>query len=197
MLYLLPFIAAFIGWFTNYIAVKMLFHPRKPVKILGITLQGIFPKRQTQFAQKLGTLVSNELISFDEIANKINTPNTTKQALPIIEQHIDHFIQHKLKEEIPLLSMFITEKSIASIKQSMVREIENMFPTLIQKMVEGIKNDLDIEKIVIEKVNNFSSDKLEQILFSIMKKEFRFIEIIGAILGFVIGLLQILLAKIS
>ena len=197
MLYLLPFIAAFIGWFTNYIAVKMLFHPRKPVKILGITLQGIFPKRQTQFAQKLGTLVSNELISFDEIANKINTPNTTKQALPIIEQHIDHFIQHKLKEEIPLLSMFITEKSIASIKQSMVREIENMFPTLIQKMVEGIKNDLDIEKIVIEKVNNFSSDKLEQILFSIMKKEFRFIEIIGAVLGFVIGLLQILLTKIS
>lgn len=197
MLYLLPFIAAFIGWFTNYIAVKMLFHPRKPVKVLGITLQGIFPKRQTQFAQKLGTLVSNELISFDEIANKINTPNTTKQTLPIIEQHIDHFIQHKLKEEIPLLSMFITEKSIASIKQSMVREIENMFPTLIQKMVEGIKNDLDIEKIVIEKVNNFSSDKLEQILFSIMKKEFRFIEIIGAILGFVIGLLQILLTKIS
>ena len=197
MLYLLPFIAAFIGWFTNFIAVKMLFHPRKPVKFLGITIQGIFPKRQTQFAQKLGTLVSNELISFDEIANKINTPNTTKQALPIIEQHIDHFIQHKLKEEIPLLSMFITEKSIASIKQSMVTEVENMFPTLIQKMVEGIKNDLDIEKIVIEKVNNFSSDKLEQILFSIMKKEFRFIEIIGAILGFVIGLLQILLAKIS
>ena len=64
-------------------------------------------------------------------------------------------------------------------------------------VINTFGKDLDIEKIVIEKVNNFSSDKLEQILFSIMKKEFRFIEIIGAVLGFVIGLLQILLAKIS
>ncbi len=63
MIYTLPFIAAFIGWFTNYLAVKMLFHPRKPIRFLGMTIQGIFPKRQELFAQKLGVLVSKELIS--------------------------------------------------------------------------------------------------------------------------------------
>ena len=76
---LLPLIAAFIGWFTNWIAIKMLFHPKEPKKILGITFQGIFPKRQRQFAEKLGALVSTELISFAEIEAKIvNHLNTTK-----------------------------------------------------------------------------------------------------------------------
>ena len=75
----------------------------------------------------------------------------------------------------------------------MVGEIETLFPTLITKMTDGVRNDLDIEKIVTDKVSAFSSDKLEEILNAIMSKEFRFVEIIGAVLGFLIGLLQILL----
>jgi uncharacterized membrane protein YheB (UPF0754 family) len=63
-------------------------------------------------------------------------------------------------------------------------------------MTDGVKNDLDIEQIVMRKVSNFSSDKLEEILNAIMSKEFRFVEIIGAVLGFLIGLIQILLTKL-
>ena len=71
-LILIPLISAFIGWFTNWIAIKMLFHPKEPKKILGITFHGIFPKRQQQFAEKLGKLVSEELLSFKEIAEEID-----------------------------------------------------------------------------------------------------------------------------
>jgi len=52
-LILIPIISAFIGWFTNWIAIKMLFHPREPKKFLGLTLHGIFPKRQKVIAEKL------------------------------------------------------------------------------------------------------------------------------------------------
>jgi|LakMenEpi03Aug12_release.lakeMendotaPanAssembly.Ray.scaffolds.fasta_scaffold15636_2 uncharacterized membrane protein YheB (UPF0754 family) len=196
MIYFLPIISAFIGWFTNWIAIKMLFHPREPKNFFGITLQGIFPKRQQQFAQKLGQLVSKELISFDDIVGKINKPETIQKAIPFVEEHIDKFIKTKLKEEIPLLSMFINDKSMESIKKGMVHEIESLFPLLITKMTDGVKNDLDIEQIVMRKVSNFSSDKLEEILNAIMSKEFRFVEIIGAVLGFLIGLIQILLTKL-
>jgi uncharacterized membrane protein YheB (UPF0754 family) len=174
----------------------MLFHPREPKIFFGITLQGIFPKRQQQFAQKLGQLVSKELISFDDIVGKINKPETIQKAIPFVEEHIDKFIKTKLKEEIPLLSMFINDKSMESIKKGMVHEIESLFPLLITKMTDGVKNDLDIEQIVMRKVSNFSSDKLEEILNAIMSKEFRFVEIIGAVLGFLIGLIQILLTKL-
>lgn len=195
-IYLLPFIAAFIGWFTNWIAIKMLFHPRLPYNFLGITIQGIFPKRQAQFAQKLGELVARELISFDEIKTKINQPATIQKALPFIESHIDQFIKTKLKEEMPLLSMFVTDKSLEGIKTSMVKEIELIFPMIMEKLTQGVQDEFNIEKIVTDKVKGFSSDKLEEILNAIMSKEFRFVEIVGAVLGFIIGVIQIFLAKI-
>jgi uncharacterized membrane-anchored protein YjiN (DUF445 family) len=53
------------------------------------------------------------------------------------------------------------------------------------------------EKIVIDKVAGFSSDKLEEVLNNIMSKEFRFVEIIGAVLGFIIGLLQVLITLLQ
>lgn len=196
MIYLLPLIAAFIGWFTNWIAIKMLFHPKNPIKILGITFHGIFPKRQLQFATKLGSIVAKELISFDDIATKINSPETTKKIIPIVEEKVDHFIKTKLSEELPLLSMFINGKTMENIKKGIVDEVETMFPIVISQMTANMKQDLDVEKIVTDKVSQFSSDKLEEILFSIMSKEFKFVEIIGGVLGFIIGILQILLAKL-
>lgn len=192
-LFLLPFISAFIGWFTNWIAIKMLFHPKEPKRFLGITIHGIFPKGQKQFAQKLGVLVASELLHFDEIASRIADPAQLKEVKPYIEQHIDHFLEHKLKEKLPVISMFVGAGTLDKIKEGLLEEIDAMLPQLMQQYAEKLKTKIDIEKMVTEKVANFSSDKLEEILVSIMKKEFRFVEIIGGVLGFLIGLLQILI----
>jgi uncharacterized membrane protein YheB (UPF0754 family) len=59
--------------------------------------------------------------------------------------------------------------------------------------VGNLQNQLDLERIVYEKVAAFSSDRLEDMLNKILTKEFRFVEIIGTILGFLIGVLQVAL----
>lgn len=192
-IYLLPFIAAFIGWFTNWIAIKMLFHPKEPMRFLGLTIQGIFPKRQAQFAASLGSLVSRELISFDDIARRIHSPETLQKVLPVVEEKVHQYIHVKLKEEMPLLSMFINEKTMSSIQAGIVKEFEAMFPVMLDKLTTGMQQEMNIERLVTDKVSAFSSDKLEAILFSIMSREFRFVEIVGAVLGFLIGWVQILL----
>ena len=99
-LILIPIISAFIGWFTNWIAIKMLFHPKDPKRILGITFHGIFPKRQKVFAEKLGKLVSNELLSFGEIEQKITSPENIQKLMPFVEGKVDEFLRVKLNEEI-------------------------------------------------------------------------------------------------
>ncbi len=196
IIYLIPLISAFIGWFTNWIAIKMLFHPKNPVKFLGITIQGIFPKRQQQFAEKLGVLVASELIHFDEIAERLKDPEQLKQLAPVIETHIDTFLQVKLKEKLPVISMFVGEGMIAKIKEGMMEEIELLLPEVIAKYTDSLSQKIDVQKMVTEKVAAFSSDKLETILVAIMSKEFRFVEIIGGVLGFLIGLMQILLTQL-
>lgn len=193
----IPLISAFIGWFTNWIAIKMLFHPRLPVKVLGLTIQGIFPKRQHQFAQKLGKLVSEELLSFKDIEAKITDGSNLKQVMPIVETHIDNFLRNKLAAEMPIISMFIGDKTIEQLKSVFMKELESLFPVLMTSYMEKLKHELDLEAIVTEKVSNFSSEKLEEILQAIMSKEFRFIEVIGAILGFLIGIVQVFITWIG
>jgi uncharacterized membrane protein YheB (UPF0754 family) len=192
-LLLLPIISAFIGWFTNWIAIKMLFHPREPKKFFFITFQGIFPKRQQQFAEKLGQLVSKELISFEDIKSKLNNPAMIDKAMPHINQRLDEFLKTKLSEHIPLISMFIGNDKIEKIKGSISDELRASLPIMIENVSIEMQKELDIEKIVTDKVSAFSSDKLEEILNAIMKKEFVFVEIIGGVLGFLIGILQIVM----
>jgi uncharacterized membrane protein YheB (UPF0754 family) len=76
-------------------------------------------------------------------------------------------------------------------------ELKVIFPQVINNHMKHLESELDLEKIVSEKVAGFSSDKLESILNQIMSKEFRFVEIIGGVLGFIIGLLQVLITTIT
>ncbi|MBK6383870.1 MAG: DUF445 family protein [Chitinophagaceae bacterium] len=197
LLIIIPIISAFIGWITNWVAIKMLFHPRNPKKILGITFQGIFPKRQQQFAEKLGKLVSAEFLSFDDIEQKISNPENLKKILPMVENHIDDFLRNRLSTEMPVISMFIGDKTISKLKEAFMKEIETLFPQVMKQYAANLKHELDLEQIVITKVAGFSSDKLEEVLLQIMSKEFRFVEIIGAVIGFIIGLVQVIITQLT
>jgi uncharacterized membrane protein YheB (UPF0754 family) len=196
--YIIPvLLSTFTGWVTTWIAVKMLFHPRNPVNILGFKLQGIFPKNQQLIAQKLGQVVSKEFLSFAEIEAKVTNPENLQKLKPEIEAHIDKFLREKLTDLFPMLSMFIGDKTINQLKGAFLLELENLFPILMKSYMTKLEKDLDLEKIVTEKVASFSSEKLEDILNQITKKEFQFLEVIGGVFGFLIGLLQVLIQVVS
>jgi len=191
--YTIPFISAFIHWLTIWMALKLLFHPRHPKKILGFTLHGVFPKRQQQIAESLGRIVGQELLSFGDIEQAITHPDNVRRILPLAEEHIDHFLRVRLKEQMPMISMFIGDKTIGQLKTVFMNELEDLFPVIMKNYVANLRQDLDLERIVVEKIASFSADRLETMLNEFLTKEFRFVEIIGAALGFLIGALQILL----
>jgi len=111
-----------------------------------------------------------------------------------VEAHIDHFLRNKLKEVFPMVALFIGEKTIMQLKDAFLSELQDLFPILMKSYMNKLQHDLDLEKIVVEKISNFSSEKLEDLLDQITKEEFRFLEIIGGIFGFIIGLVQVLIA---
>ncbi|HTC00676.1 MAG TPA: DUF445 family protein [Ferruginibacter sp.] len=190
-------LSTFTGWVTTWIAIKMLFHPRRPIKILGFTLQGIFPKNQQLIAQKLGQVVSKELLSFDEIERKITSPDNLQKLKPEIEAHIDNFLRNKLKDVFPMLAMLIGDKTINQLKEAFIVELENLFPVLMKNYMNKLQSDLDLEKIVTEKIAGFSAEKLEDMLDQITKKEFKFLEFSGAFFGLLIGIIQVLFILIT
>ena len=192
-LYAIPFISAFIHWLTIWMALKLLFHPRHPKRILGFTLHGVFPKRQRQIAESLGRIVGQELLSFGDIEQTITNPDNVRRILPLAEEHIDLFLRVKLKDAMPMVSMFIGEKTIGQLKAVFMTELEELFPVIMKNYVANLRHDLDLGRIVVQKIAGFSAVRLESLLNEFLTKEFRFVEIIGAALGFLIGLLQIAL----
>ena len=192
-IYLLPILAALIGWITNYLAIKMLFHPHQPKKILGLTFQGVFPKRQAQIAEKLGDLVANELFSMKDVAQKIEDLSTQPEALEEVGKRIEQTIRGKLISAFPMLSMFLSDEMIEKVTSLFKGELEDFLRVSAQGLAVKMQESVDIQALVREKVQAFSSNKIEELLLGFMEEEFRFIEKIGAVLGFLIGCIQVFL----
>ena len=193
IVFALPVIAAGIGWITNFLAVKMLFHPKSEVKLLGLRIQGVFPKRQAALAQKLGDIVSEELFSIKEVTGKIENMATSEDFLKSLSGKVEKTLSEKLLKAFPMLSMFLNDEMMAKVSGLFLSELKELLVDLSKLLSNKLESEIDVRQTVKEKVEDFSSDKLEGMLYSIMKKEFRFIEIVGAFLGFAIGTVQLLL----
>lgn len=187
----LPFIAALTGWVTNFLAIKMLFHPRKPVNLGLFKIQGIFPKRHTQLAEKIGALVGDELVSLDDLKGQLTNSSHQEEVFEMVDGKIDTFLRTKLTAAMPMLAMIMSDSLHEKIKSTLMDEIKEIMPQVIETYATRVGDQIDVKQMVYEKVLNFSIEKLEGILFSIMKQEFKFIELVGAILGFLIGIIQV------
>jgi len=85
-------IAAFIGYVTNFLAIKMLFHPRTARKIRGRRVPftpGLIPKRRGEIAVALGKVVSEYLVTADGIRDMLLRPEVRGQ----VEQKLRQLIE--------------------------------------------------------------------------------------------------------
>ena len=196
MVYALPFISALIGWFTNWVAVKMMFHPKKKIRIAFFDIQGVFPKRQVEVAQQIGKMVASELLSIEDIKSKLNTPEQIEGIKISIDEKIEDYLINKFPENYPITSFFFGKRSRQRVREDLVLEVERFAPEIIANYADNLGDDLDIEKMVSGKIATMNPDQLEGLINGILKKEFVFIEVIGAVLGFIIGIFQLLLAMI-
>jgi uncharacterized membrane protein YheB (UPF0754 family) len=171
--------------------------PKRKSKYCFFRCREIFPKRQDVLAERLGKIVSSELFSFKDIKDRFTSTSTAIEINKVLDEKLEDFLDVKLKGALPMLAMFLNKETRAKIKDTLHLEFQNILPDILNKYSEKLERDIDIEHIVAQKVSAFSSDKLEQILFSIMKKEFKFIEILGGVLGFLIGIIQLLIIQLQ
>jgi len=98
-----PLVGAIIGCFTNYIAVKMLFYPRKEIRILGYVLPftpGAIPKGKSRLAGAIGNAVASSLLTKDDIEDMVLSEKIENELADIVMKHLTN----DLRDEICLLS---------------------------------------------------------------------------------------------
>ena len=289
-----PVIGAVIGYFTNYIAVKMLFRPLKPVKIGGKTLPftpGIIPKGRPRLAKALGKAVGEKLLTREDIRKMLLSGDVKDKILDgvvkgiqevqhsqdsletFLEQYmtvedyeamrgrLEDFITEKISHGLEqldvgkiiaeegakeirekfqgtMVSMFLKDDLIRSVAgpignkvgeyirengrdkihpivvgeiaaaesrpicqwfeniplgEEKIRQLaEKIYTRLAEEKAGELAESLHIERIVEEKVNQMDVLEVEEVLLGIMKRELNAVVNLGAVIGFVIGLLNLL-----
>ena len=189
-LFLIVGIGAMIGWITNYIAIKMLFRPYKEMKFLFFKIQGLIPKRRSEIAVSIADTVQKELISLKDITNSLNADELEEKMGTVIDKILEEKLESEITKKFPMLAMFLSDEIINKIKSMIKTSILENKETIINMFTSYLEEKFDFKKIIIENVEAFSLEKLEEITYSLAKKELKHIEVIGAILGGIIGIFQ-------
>jgi uncharacterized membrane protein YheB (UPF0754 family) len=196
LLWLLPFIAGCIGWFTNFIAVKMLFRPIKAIRIWGLKFQGVIPKRHHDLAHKIADSITKDFLSQDDIKSLIAKVDFEPLLKKIIIKKWDEKIDDVLAD-IPMIQMFLSADKIESIRDKLVAAFCDSKGTTAEIMAIEISRKIDLRDMIYQNILNFDLETLEGIIQKIAKKEFRFVERLGGVIGFIIGGIQLAIAVIS
>lgn len=191
-----PIIAALIGYITNYIAVRMLFRPHKPSRFLGVTFQGLVPRRQKEIAKSLGSMIERDLFSQDDIHAALSGTETAEEAAAFLSEQVDIFAQ-KIGSQNPMVGMFLQGPLLDQIKQMLSSQMVDRFPQFMERIVTRVEHRLDVSEIVTRKVEGFDLSKLESLIYEVSARELKTIEILGGVLGFLVGLAQVGIMVVS
>jgi len=168
----------------------MLFHPKEKIGWWKFEFQGIFPKRQAEIATKMGKMVAAELFSTDELKERLTNPEQMDRIGKNITIKVADYLADEFPEKYPLANLVISQKMKTGIIEEVYRKVGEITPQVIGDYINKLEDQIDVEAIVEEKVKNFSSDRLEKLLMGILSTELRFIEQIGLVIGFIVGLIQ-------
>ena len=195
-LLIMIFISATIGWITNWVAIKMLFRPHKEINFGLFKIQGLIPKRKAEIGSGIANIIQNELISVKDVISNIDREEFSKRLNSLIDDVLDKNLKKKVKEKFPLLQMFFTDKVAKDVGNTIKDIIMGNQEKIFEIFSNYAEENIDFEVIISDKISNFSLDKLEEIITLLAKKELKHIEVIGAILGGLIGVAQYLITLI-
>lgn len=187
-------VGALIGWFTNYLAIKLLFRPYKEMNFLFFKIQGLIPKRKNEIIENIADVVEQELISMTDIVEKFKNSEIDEE---ILNNLLDKIVGEKLKNSIleknPLLKMFVNDSLMDKIKEYVKKSILENKEEIVEEIVKIVEEKINFKEIMLEKMENFSLKEIEDIILRVSKEELKHIEIIGGILGAVIAIFQFVL----
>ncbi len=185
----IPAIGGLIGWSTNWLAVKMIFRPIKPRRILFFKVQGLIGRRQQDLAKAIGRVVGKHLVEHKDIVRGLNKLDFGGALAGVLDKGLAPKVQEL--RGLPLIGGFLTEERVAGIRDAIVAGVMEHKETVLDEVEKGLAQGLDVPKLVETKVAAFAVEKLEAMILEVASRELRAIEVLGGMLGALIGLAQV------
>jgi uncharacterized membrane protein YheB (UPF0754 family) len=185
-----PLVGALVGGFTNWLAILMLFRPREPVRIFWWSLQGVIPSRHSQLAERIADTVENSLLTQDDLEKAMSGVNWHDEVDSLIRKVLHDRGPGGIIEKIPGISQAWNNVVLPSLQEVLSREVVRFIDGHGKRFAGKLRESVDIREIVREKVLEFETEAMEDLIMTVAKREFGHIQVVGAITGAVIGVVQ-------
>ncbi len=149
-----PLLGALIGYVTNYIAIRMLFRPLRPWRLLGIRLPltpGIIPAKRGELAQRMGKMVGSHLLTADDVRQTLEKPSFHRELKGAVNEKLGAFLDRDLGSLDTL------------VPENYQRRFRELISTVRVKVVAAVTDHLASDTCE-EQLRTFISEKGDTLL---------------------------------
>lgn len=183
---LLPFMGAVIGYGTNVLAIKSLFRPHMPRRFLFWTVQGLLPRHREQLARNVARVLEETVLTPEEMDKHWRALGLEEE----VEKAFRGYLEEKLRRHLRLLPGSIQDSLLVGLEKLLQKDIHKGLEEIRESLTEHLQTESQLGDLVAEKIQELNMQEVEDLIVTMIHKELRYVEAAGAVLGFVVGLLQ-------
>lgn len=190
--WVMPLFGGFTGWFTDWLALKMIFNPREPTRYLGLfEWQGLFQKRRKEISAEYGALIAREIITPRNVMEAVLRGPLSDRLYEMVSRHVQKTVDEQAGLARPLVVFAVGGARYAEMKKAVARKLMDRLPEAM-KHVEAYAGDaMDLRNTLVSKMQELTAEEFEQLLRPAFQQDEWILIAVGAVLGFLVGELQV------
>ncbi|WP_067828537.1 DUF445 domain-containing protein [Nocardia inohanensis] len=189
---IMPLFGAFVGYSTDWLALQMIFRPVEPKRYLGVfRWQGLFHQRRDEVAVDYGKLIADEILTPANIIQAMLTGAQSDRLFSLIDHEIERVMDQQMGRAKPIVELAVG--NLSDIKHDILTAVRQRLPESTQQIEQYTIEAIDVTALIAEKMKLMTSEEYEGLLRPAFKQDEWKIVTVGAVLGFLIGELQVLL----
>jgi len=194
--WVMPVFGFITGFASDWLALNLIFMPRQPKKLLGIfPVHGVLHAEREQVTRDYARLLANDIFSADVLLEAILHGPTSDRLFAAVEKEVSRALDDQAGFAQPLLTLAIGTRRYREVKEAILSLLIQRLPDTMAEAKEYTAKTLDIENLIVEKMNLLTPDEYEGILRPVFKDDEMLMISVGAVLGFLVGELQVFMVE--
>ncbi|WP_410210755.1 DUF445 domain-containing protein [Aquirhabdus sp.] len=195
--WVMPIFGLFTGWFTDWLALKMVFNPKQPTKYLGglIQWQGLFLKRRHEVSAEYGRLIAKEVVTPRNIIDSILRGPLSDRLFGMVQKHVQLVVDEQSGMAKPFVVFAVGSGRYQEMKLLVAQEIIKRLPETLKNIEQYAEDAMDLERTLASKMTELTLEEFEELLHPAFEQDEWILIAVGATLGFLVGELQVILME--
>ncbi|SFB08273.1 Protein of unknown function [Amycolatopsis marina] len=190
---IMPVFGFITGFVTDWLALKMIFYPREPKGFLFFRWQGLFQKRRKQVALDYGGLIADEVLTVPGVMEAVLTGPKSDKLFALITREVQRTIDTQASIAKPLVAFAVGGREFQELKRHAAAKAIEYLPQTVEHVEDYATNALDVRNTIVDKMQQLTPLEFEGILRPAFKQDEWKLIAVGAVIGGLVGELQVLL----